>query len=150
SANVSVGQLMSTGVGKSLVPSTDVLSLEFQTLPEALHDAGFETFALTTNPYLIADFGYAQGFDHFRFIREGEEFASAKVALAEAMKSLDQRSQRPFFLWVHLMEPHSPYTPPEPYKSMFPPLAPPRPIDPSVIATWLRLEDSNDLNLYQA
>jgi len=27
---------------------------------------------------------------------------------------------RPFFAWVHLYDPHAPYTPPEPYKSQFP------------------------------
>jgi choline-sulfatase len=148
--SVSVAQLLSAGVGKAALPSTDVLSPEVQRLPATLRDAGFETFAVTTNPYLIPDFGFAQGFEHFRFISEHEDFASAKVALAEATKALDHRTPRPFFMWVHLMEPHSPYTPPEPYKSMFPALTPPRPIDPSVIASWLRLEDSNDLNLYEA
>ena len=148
--NVTLGQLMTTGVGKSSVPSTDVLGPELQTLPEALHDAGFETFALTSNPYLISDFGFAQGFEHFRFLSEHRDTASARFVLAEAIKALDGRSKRPFFLWVHLMEPHSPYTPPEPYRSMFPPLAPPRPIDPSVIPARMQIGDSRDLNLYQA
>jgi arylsulfatase A-like enzyme len=147
---VSLGQLMTTGIGTGTLPATDVLSAGLQTLPEALRDAGFETFALTSNPFLIADFGFAQGFDHFRFISEHGEFASARLMLAEAMKALERRSRRPFFLWVHLMEPHSPYTPPEPYRSMFPPLAPPRPINPSVIPPWIRIGDSIDLNLYQA
>ena len=147
---VSFAQLMTTGVGKTSLPSTDVLGPELQTLPEALHDVGFETFALTSNPYLIPDFGFAQGFEHFRFLSERGDLASARFVLAEATKALDGRSQRPFFLWVHLMEPHSPYTPPEPYRSMFPPLAPPHPIDPSVIPAWIRIGDSRDLNLYEA
>jgi arylsulfatase A-like enzyme len=33
---------------------------------------------------------------------------------------LDQRSREPFFLWVHLMDPHSPCLPPAPYDRMFP------------------------------
>ncbi|MDH4063097.1 MAG: tetratricopeptide repeat protein, partial [Acidobacteriota bacterium] len=28
--------------------------------------------------------------------------------------------ERPFFAWVHLYDPHSPYEPPEPYRSQFP------------------------------
>jgi arylsulfatase A-like enzyme len=148
--NVAFAQLMTTGAAKSGLPSTDVLSPEVQTLPEALRDAGYETFALTSNPYLIPDFGFAQGVEHFRFITEHGEFASAKFVLAEALKALDGRSKRPFFLWVHLMEPHSPYAPPEPYRSMFPPLTPPHPIDRSVIPAWIRIGDSRDLNLYVA
>jgi choline-sulfatase len=145
-----VGQLMTTGVGKTALPYTDILGAELQTLPEALKAAGYETFALTSNPFLISEFGFAQGFDHFRFISEQGEFGSARYVLAEAMKVFDARSKRPFFLWVHLMEPHSPYTPPEPYRSMFPALTPPEPIDPSVIPAWIRIGGSRDLNLYKA
>jgi choline-sulfatase len=148
--NVKFDQLMATGAAKGSLPSTDVLGPDLHRLPETLHDAGFETFALTSNPFLIPDFGFAQGFEHFRFLTENRDFASARFMLAEAMKALDGRSQRPFFLWVHLMEPHSPYTPPEPYRSMFPPLTPPHPIDPSVIPAWIRIGDSSDLNLYEA
>jgi arylsulfatase A-like enzyme len=144
------GQLMTTGVGNTALPYTDILSAEIQTLPEALHAAGYETFALTSNPYLVSEFGFAQGFEHFRFVAEQRELASAPYVLAEAMKALDARSPRPFFLWVHLMEPHSPYTPPEPYRSMFPPLTPAEPIDPSVIPAWIRIGGSRDLNLYKA
>src|SRR4029450_8324768 len=55
-----------------------------------------------------------------------------------------------FFLWIHLMEPHSPYAPPEPYRSMFPLDTPPVLIDASVIPAWIRIGDSRDLNLYKA
>ena len=148
--NVAIPRLMANGVGKSALPSTDILSPQFLTLPEALRNAGYETFAITSNPYLISDFGFAQGFEHFHFVTERGDFASARFVLAEAMKAVDGRSKRPFFLWVHLMEPHSPYAPPEPYRSMFPPLTPPQPIDVSVIPDWIRIGDSRDLNLYKA
>jgi arylsulfatase A-like enzyme len=48
------------------------------------------------------------------------------------------------------MEPHSPYSPPEPYRSLLPPLTPPEPIDTSVIPAWIRIGSSRDLNLYKA
>jgi arylsulfatase A-like enzyme len=54
---------MTTGVGKTALPYTDILGAELQTLPEALKVAGYETFALTSNPFLISEFGFAQGFD---------------------------------------------------------------------------------------
>ena len=146
----SFGQLMTTGVGKTVLPHTDVLSADLPTLPEALNAAGYETFALTSNPHLIPAFGFAQGFEHFGFVTKDRDVASARHVLAEATKALDARSKRPFFLWIHLMEPHSPYTPPEPCRSMFPPGTPPEPIDASVIPRWIRIGDSRDLNLYKA
>ena len=37
-----------------------------------------------------------------------------------AIPWLDEDRDKPFFAWVHLYDPHSPYTPPEPYRSQFP------------------------------
>ena len=37
----------------------------------------------------------------------------------EALNWLKLNARRPFFLWVHLYDPHFPYTPPEPYASRF-------------------------------
>ncbi|MBD3872782.1 MAG: sulfatase-like hydrolase/transferase [Acidobacteria bacterium] len=37
------------------------------------------------------------------------------------MRWLDERGRpSPFFLWLHLYDPHDPYTPPEPYASRYP------------------------------
>jgi arylsulfatase A-like enzyme len=36
-----------------------------------------------------------------------------------ALKWLQETDARPFFAWVHLYDPHTPYEPPEPYRSRF-------------------------------
>jgi arylsulfatase A-like enzyme/Flp pilus assembly protein TadD len=39
--------------------------------------------------------------------------------VAHALAWLNKHPQGPFFLWVHLYDPHDPYDPPEPYKSRY-------------------------------
>jgi tetratricopeptide (TPR) repeat protein len=40
--------------------------------------------------------------------------------VAEALSWLGEESEAPFFGWVHLYDPHTPYEAPEPYRSRFP------------------------------
>ena len=140
----------SGSVGSATVQQTDVLSADLPTLPASLQAAGYHTIAFSANPYLIPDFGFAHGFDTFTYVKgEDAVYAHADEMMALATKAVAQAPQ-PFFLWVHLMDTHNPYTPPEPYRSMLPPLTPARPIDPSHIPDYLRIGNSNDLNLYLA
>jgi arylsulfatase A-like enzyme len=44
----------------------------------------------------------------------------AEEVIAHTLAWFDHRSRSsPFFMWVHLYDPHDPYDPPEPYKSKF-------------------------------
>jgi arylsulfatase A-like enzyme len=45
--------------------------------------------------------------------RRGDE------VLAEAYKWLEANNQDKFFAWIHLYDPHTPYDPPEPYKTEY-------------------------------
>lgn len=47
--------------------------------------------------------------------------ARADITADAALKWLGQRDQRPFFLWVHLWDPHYPYLPPPPYDKLIDP-----------------------------
>jgi arylsulfatase len=38
---------------------------KYATLPEGLHDIGYETAGFTPNPYVSSNFGFDQGFDYF-------------------------------------------------------------------------------------
>jgi tetratricopeptide (TPR) repeat protein len=38
----------------------------------------------------------------------------------EALRWLDEKKDGKFFAWIHLYDPHTPYAPPEPYKSRYP------------------------------
>jgi choline-sulfatase len=44
---------------------------------------------------------------------------SGDETVAAALRWIDGRSDRPFFFFLHLYEPHSPYDPPEPYASRY-------------------------------
>jgi arylsulfatase A-like enzyme/Tfp pilus assembly protein PilF len=52
--------------------------------------------------------------DRYRSLeRRGEEVVNRALAW------LSKRPAGPFFLWVHLYDPHDPYSPPEPYKTRY-------------------------------
>lgn len=76
-----------------------VLDERFVTLPEALKQAGYRTAAFRTNHWLQAEYGYNQGFDTFRYLREGKR---AEGYLAELQGGAD-------FVWIHILPPHAPY-----------------------------------------
>ena len=91
---------------------TDILPAAVTTLAEGLHDAGYRTLGYTANPFLSEAFGFAQGFDRFRFY-PGPDFAGAERLVADALDAVRlAKPAGPLFVWVHLMEPHSPYGPP--------------------------------------
>lgn len=145
-----VSALMDGAADGDTPEMSDVLSAKLDTLAEALAAAGYRTYGFSTNPFLIPDFGFAQGFERFQFFADGTAYAAARSVLPAALAAIDARDPRPFFVWIHLMEPHNPYAPPEPFRSMFPPAAPPRVIDSKLIPPWLSIDGSRDLNLYSA
>jgi arylsulfatase A-like enzyme/Flp pilus assembly protein TadD len=100
------------------------------TLAELLSAGGWATGGFVSAFVLDSRWGIARGFDHYfddfdLSAMESPNLSSVQrsgdVTIAEAVRWLDQRSQdSPFFLWLHLYDPHDPYTPPEPYQSMYP------------------------------
>lgn len=90
----------------------DVLSDGFTTLAEVLADEGFRTAAFVGNPWMDERFGFAQGFDtyvSFDWTTPGDEISAAAL---EWLDTVD-RDER-FFLYVHYMDCHQPYPPPQP------------------------------------
>lgn len=90
------------------------LALERLTLAELLNALGWETAAIVTNPNITANFGFDQGFEHFEYL--GEKIPSEEV-VAAVERFLDRRNDdRPLFLWIHVLDPHSPYDPPDAFR----------------------------------
>ncbi len=81
---------------------------EAETLPEALKRAGYATFGLTQNVNVSAQLGFAQGFDRFRNL-PAEDTAEALHARLLAWKPRIDAQARSF-LYLHYLDPHSPYT----------------------------------------
>jgi len=92
------------------------LAAENRTMAEYLHESGWRTGAVITNGNLYPAFGFDQGFEEYI---HGHKDARTGADLA--MKWLKENSgrEKPWFLWVHFTDPHTPYAPPEPYKMLF-------------------------------
>lgn len=98
------------------------------TLARVLHDHGYATAAFIGSAVLDSRFGLNQGFDtyfdHFDFSRLLETNLDqmerrGDLVMDEALRWLKLNPPQPFLLWVHLYDPHDPYTPPEPYASRY-------------------------------
>lgn len=100
------------------------LAPEAVTLAERLGRAGYRTVAFVTNPNVGVEFGFDQGFDEFVY-REAE---SAEELNRLVAGWLDERraagDDAPFFLYVHTLEPHSPYEPPPEHRRRWAPDVP--------------------------
>lgn len=93
---------------KLMEQRVQILRPEFLTLAEALAGAGYMTAHFLTNPHVQREFGFAQGFEHYRY-----ETSKTPTHLAE--KTADwlrtQPLDKPIFLMVHEIDPHAPFTP---------------------------------------
>lgn len=84
----------------------DVLDSSFTTLAEQFQQAGYETAGFVTNGWLSQEFGFHQGFETYVF----EDQRPAQLMVDEFNSWLRQRSSaKPFFAYVHTIEPHAPY-----------------------------------------
>lgn len=93
------------------------------TIAERLADAGWATGAVVTNANLARVFGFDQGFDRYievwKDVRPDHPERAGYVT-DHALEWLAQRPKdRPFFLWVHYVDPHARYRPPPPFDGMF-------------------------------
>jgi arylsulfatase A-like enzyme len=94
------------------------------TLASVLKEAGYVTAAAVDNPNVAAANGYAKGFDTYRETWEERDLATemdrTRAITGTAASFLAKaRKDRPFFLWLHYVNPHAPYAPPPPHDSAF-------------------------------
>ncbi len=97
-------------------------------LPALLHDAGYRTGGAVSAFVLRAETGLANGFDVYDSaidVRSSESLGNSqrpgKVTVEAALRWLAgaEVEEKPFFLFVHLYEPHTPYEAEEPFKSRY-------------------------------
>lgn len=99
-----------------------------RTLAEVLQQSGYSTGGFVASFVLDDRFGIARGFDAYT------DFGGLEVDLdAELLLNVERRGDEviddaiawlgkqsgPFFAWVHLYDPHTPYEPPEPFAGRF-------------------------------
>ena len=98
----------------------------FTLLAEALQAAGYATHAVVANGAVGSEFGFDQGFDSFVESWKHEAPAGeldpngAENVTRLASEAAERLSpDRPWFLWVHYLDPHFPYRPPPPARDRF-------------------------------
>jgi choline-sulfatase len=104
-----------------------ILQPSSTTLATILQQQGWDTAAFISSAVLKKLFGLNQGFAVYddqmpkpkghEFIEDAERRAGETVD--RAVRWLDGQSGKPFFLWVHLYDPHAPYTPPAPFAEQY-------------------------------
>jgi len=104
------------------------LAPQFRSVAQAFKQAGYATGAVVSAFVLDRSWGLARGFDFYDDAFAAETFEKKDTGLvdrragesvAHAIAWLKKTPKRPFFLWLHLYDPHSPYDPPEPYRSEY-------------------------------
>ncbi len=101
------------------------------TLTTVLKEAGYRTGAFVSSFILDRRYGLARGFDIYDDQMQG---AHAQVLALEAERRGDRTALAlgawlaqqaatapgsPWFAWLHLYDPHEPYSPPQPFRDMF-------------------------------
>ena len=104
------------------------LDARFRSVAQAFKQHGFATGAVVSAFVLDRSWGLARGFDFYDDAFAPEAFVNRDLGLVDrragesvdrALAWLKKNPRRPFFFWLHLYDPHSPYDPPEPYRSRF-------------------------------
>jgi len=105
--------------------SKSIVAPEFETLAELLKNEGFSTGAFVGAFPLDSRFGLNQGFDVYNDYypshpSPGEAYSErpAEKTIQAAIDWLSQQNDK-WFCWVHLWDPHFPYSPPEPFATQF-------------------------------
>ncbi len=123
----------------------DALQEDVPSLQKALSDRGYATAFFGNNYFLSSRFGFAAGFDTFGNQELAYKVKGAPLSLyarslgiarllhmwsyepgvptefsvSRALSWIEKNRKRKFFLFVHIMDPHAPYSPPGEYRHKF-------------------------------
>ncbi len=90
---------------------------KFLTLAEHLKKNGYKTAAFTASFVLNEYFKLNQGFDLYSGPEKSNELKAEEIIKPSVKWIRDNKG--PWFLWIHVWDPHTPYSPPEPFKTRF-------------------------------
>jgi arylsulfatase A-like enzyme/tetratricopeptide (TPR) repeat protein len=112
------------------VNGNTALSPAQTTIAETLKERGYATGAWVAAFVLDGRWGLNQGFDvyddrfdlgKYKHLDLGSVQRPGNEVVDAALGWLDAHDKGPFFAWVHLYDPHTPYEPPEPFLSKYQP-----------------------------
>ena len=94
-----------------------------RTLSATLSGQGYRTVGIVANPVLNAFHGFDEGYESYDLLQSKEDDTdplhigswTTGVVVEKALRWLrEERDERPFLLYLHLMDPHFPYEPSDP------------------------------------
>ena len=99
----------------------DAIPADVRLLSERLRSLGYSTFGAVTNPNVLPQWGFDRGFDVYDDLDSAGYGTRADTVSDHVAAKMEElvRSQ-PFFLYVHVLDPHAPYDPPAPFDTRFP------------------------------
>ena len=98
------------------------LPASVDTLAERFRRAGWSTWGFVTNVQVIPrELGFDQGFDSFRVFpgEDGGVLARTSEVDPFLFAQLQKGLAEDFLLYVHTVDPHAPYDPPDGYAGLF-------------------------------
>ena len=103
------------------------LDPKIRTLAEVMKANGYATGGAVSAVVLRGDTGIKRGFDFWdddidvdvTAISIARSQRSGEATRASAEKWIGQHKAQPFFFFLHLYEPHTPYEPPEPFRTKY-------------------------------
>ncbi len=109
------------------------LAPRFRSIAQAFKQQGYATGAVVSAFVLDRSWGLARGFDFYDDAFSAQTFLEKDIGLVDrragesvthalnwfTQEWLKKTPRRPFFFWLHLYDPHSPYDPPEPFRTQY-------------------------------
>lgn len=95
------------------------LASSVPTLAERLRERGYRTAAVMPAVTLRAEYGFDRGFEFFDFTAYGHALISSPGLVGNVQNHLTRFAGEPFYVWVHLWDPHYNYIPEPPYDRLF-------------------------------
>jgi hypothetical protein len=93
------------------------------TLAELYRKAGYATVSFPSNNFAGAMTNLHQGFEEMHeagsFDRDGFRSKTARSVVDHALNWLERHKDTPFFMYVHVTDPHSPFKPRPPYDTVY-------------------------------
>ena len=102
---------------------------DYVTLAEVLKERGYATGAFIGAFVLDSKWGLNQGFDYYFDNFDLSKYRKVSLSTVqrrgdeveqEAMEWIASNGDKKFFAWIHFFDPHSPYTPPPPFDTLYP------------------------------
>ena len=86
-------------------------------ISEHLRQEGFRTGSFIANGYVSEKFGFNQGWNYYtNYIRESKRTDAEKL-VDDALRFIDRNEDDRWFVYMHTIDPHVPYSAPGPWKT---------------------------------